>query len=189
MNAPLVLLPLSMTVGQDVCVPARHTACGITWDADDVVRFLSKCVWQNRTTTDYVRTDFGDGSFYEKVTTNVGRCLIFTGARSRGQGNKQWYGSFRVKSKTVRAHKFYAVAVLGLRPGPGDELDHGCYNTRCVSCLECVPRAVNQARIRRRERDAEGGLRQITADREDAARDQSAPALTQPSVPPGHQPG
>ncbi len=111
------------------------TACGITWDADDVERFL----------LDFCRA-------------SPTGCLEFTGAMSRGgahratgrkAGNKKWYGSFHVKGKTVRAHKFYAVAILGLRPGPGDELDHNCYNTRCVCCMECVPRAINQARIRR----------------------------------------
>lgn len=111
-----------------------------------MVRFLSKCRWE---------------SFVDPDTNTTKRHLVWQGATSsggasydrrynkkRGPGRKK-YGSFRVKGKTVRAHKFAAVAILGLRPGPGDEIDHRCYHTLCVSCLENVPRAVNQARIRR----------------------------------------
>lgn len=115
-----------------------YRACGIEWDKDDIARFLSKCKWKR---------------LHDRAAKAYRQHLVYTGGRSRGQGNKQWYGSFWAKGKTVRAHKFYAVAILGLRPGPGDELDHTCYNTRCVSCLECVPRAVNQARIRRGARN------------------------------------
>lgn len=124
-----------------------HEACGIQWDALDVVRFLSKCKWESRVVDGQIR-----------------RCLIWGGAKSRGgkrkgrtKGNKQWYGSFWVKGKTVRAHKFAAVALFGLRPGPYDEIDHNCYNTLCVFCLECVPKSVNQARIRRGD-NAQGKL-------------------------------
>jgi hypothetical protein len=122
--------------------PVLHEACGIRWDANDVLRFLSKCGWES----------------FERPDGMIGRHLVWRGAKSRGgpnrkagrkAGNKKWYGSFSVKGKTVRAHKFAAVAILGLRPGPGDELDHNCYHTLCVSCLEQVTREVNQARIRR----------------------------------------
>lgn len=144
----LVELPLSETVGQSVCALKVHEACGIRWDALDVVRFLSKCSWET-----------------QNIGGKIRRCLIWRGAKSRGgkrkgrtKGNKQWYGSFWVKDKTVRAHKFAAVALHGLRPGPDDEIDHNCYNTLCVFCLECVPKAVNQARIRLGKRDASGEL-------------------------------
>lgn len=146
----LIALPLRMTLGGDRQMLQRYTACGITWDHRDILRFLSKCSWESRVE---------DGK--------VIRCLIWRGARSRGgahraagrkNGNKQWYGSFSVKGKTVRAHKFAAVALHGLRPGPDDEIDHNCYNTLCVFCLECVPKAVNQERIRRGKGNAKGQL-------------------------------
>lgn len=106
-------------------------ACGIEWDKDDILRFLSKCEWQIQP----------GGNF----------CLVYYGARSRGKGNKAWYGTFWTKGQNIRAHKFAAVTLLGMRPRPNrlDELDHLCFNTRCVSCLDCVPREVNQQRIRR----------------------------------------
>lgn len=111
-----------------------HEACGIRWDLNDILRFLNNfCRWESR--------DFGMW------------CLIFNGAASRGKGNKAWYGSFWCKGKTVRAHKFFAVAILGLRPRPNreDELDHHCFNTRCVSCVQVLTHAENQKRIRRRK--------------------------------------
>lgn len=143
------LMPVPGTHGGAPRHPlALHEACGIQWDDADVVRFLGKCSWESRVE---------DGK--------VKRCLIWRGAKSRGgahraagrkAGNKKWYGSFSVKGKTVRAHKFSAVAIHGLGPGPDDEIDHNCYDTLCVFCLECVPREVNQARIRRGSKNAEG---------------------------------
>lgn len=96
------------------------SACGISWDGYDIARFLRRC-----------RVD--------------GKCLIWDGAKSRGRGNTAWYGSFWTQGKTVRAHKFYAVAVLGLRPAANgsDHLDHHCSNSLCVSCVICVPSSVN----------------------------------------------
>lgn len=98
-------------------------ACGIRWNWCDIRRFLQK-------------------------TKQVGKCLIWQGAKSRGTGNVQWYGSFYTQGKTVRAHKFYAVAVLGLRPGPEDELDHECNDTLCVH-VRILSKAENRDRIRR----------------------------------------
>lgn len=94
------------------------------WDWHDILRFLGK-------------------------TEQVGSCLNWTGAKSRGKGNQQWYGSFYTKGKTVRAHKFSAVAILGLRVRPGYEIDHHCMNTLCVAHLRTLTRAQNQALIRR----------------------------------------
>lgn len=114
-----------------------YTACGISWKQEDIRRFLSKCTWHYANNT---------------------WCLLFNGAKSRGKGNKAWYGSFWCKGKTVRAHKFFAVAILGLRPRPNreDELDHHCFNTRCVSCVVVLTYAENQKRIRRRKDYATG---------------------------------
>lgn len=124
-----------------------HTACGISWDANDVIRFLGKCKW--------VEHPERPGHW----------CLIWTGAKSRGGASKpdkrgrrrgkarQCYGTFGTKGKSVRAHKFYAVAILGLRPGPDDELDHECHLTLCLSDIRCVHKDVNQGRIRRKKAD------------------------------------
>lgn len=109
-------------------------ACGIRWDLNDILRFLNNfCTWHKN----------GTGTW----------CLLFNGAKSRGKGNKSWYGTFWTKGKSVRAHKFFAVAILGLRPRPNreDELDHHCFNTRCVSCVQVLTHAENQKRIRRRK--------------------------------------
>lgn len=100
-----------------------HTACGFSWTQADIDRFMS-------------------------YTLRRGKCLIWNGAKSRGQGNSQWYGSFYTQGKTVRAHKFYGVAVLGLRPGPGEELDHECNDTLCVH-VRILTQLDNAARIRR----------------------------------------
>lgn len=97
------------------------SACGVHWDASDIARFLSK-------------------------TEDDGSCLLWTGAKSRGRGNLAWYGSFKptFTRYTIRAHKFYAIAVLGLRPRPGvHHLDHTCTNSLCVRHVECVPESVN----------------------------------------------
>lgn len=100
--------------------PDTLTACGITWDAYDIARFLRLCA------------------------EDSSGCLVWMGAKSRGRGNTAWYGSFTVKGKTVRAHKFYAVAVLGQRPQTGiHHLDHDCCNSLCVRHVECVPAMVN----------------------------------------------
>jgi hypothetical protein len=77
-------------------------------------------------------------------------CWFWTGGRSRGKGNKKWYGSFSYQGVTVRAHTF-AHDHLGddHRPcPPGFHRDHTCNFSLCVcpTHLECVPRKVNQER-------------------------------------------
>lgn len=99
----------------------RLEACGLSWDGHDIARFLWLCDLDPAT-----------------------GCLIWQGARSRGRGNTAWYGTFATGNKSVRAHKFYAVAVLGLRPETGrHHLDHTCPNSLCVSHIECVPEFLN----------------------------------------------
>lgn len=106
---------------QDPCGD-RLFACGISWDSSDIARFLRLCV-----------EDHSSG------------CLIWAGAKSRGRGNTAWYGSFGPTGQnSVRAHKFYGVAVLGLRPQTElHHLDHLCPNSLCVRHIECVPISVN----------------------------------------------
>lgn len=103
----------------------RLEACGISWDGHDIARFLWLCTFN---------PDTG--------------CLIWDGAKSRGRGNTAWYGTFTTglgrDSRSVRAHKFYGVAVLGLRPETGKHhLDHTCPNPLCVSHVQCVPEFIN----------------------------------------------
>lgn len=88
-------------------------------------------------------------------------CWFFTGARSRGKGNRKWYGSFHVKGiGSVRAHRFSDRAIGG-RPElePGMHRDHTCCFSLCVNPahLEHVTHEENQARkIRRLRADASG---------------------------------
>ncbi|MDB5177569.1 MAG: hypothetical protein JWN75_1237 [Candidatus Saccharibacteria bacterium] len=98
-------------------------------------------------------------SFVEKLPNG---CHYWTGGRSRGKGNKKWYGSFWLagkdgkKGKTVRAHRF-ACEVLGGRECPPEHhRDHTCEFSMCVNeaHIEVVTHAVNQERkvARRRAR-------------------------------------
>lgn len=98
------------------------SACGISWDSADIARFLRLC--------------------YDDPRSG---CLIWAGAKSRGRGNTAWYGSFTPTGcQAVRAHEFYAVAVLVLRPQTElHHLDHTCPNSLCVCHVECVPISVN----------------------------------------------
>lgn len=75
-------------------------------------------------------------------------CWFWTGGRSRGKGNKKWYGSFHLGKSTVRAHRF-ACEVLGGKPlDAGHHRDHICRFSLCVNPdhLEPVPSEVNQQR-------------------------------------------
>lgn len=80
-------------------------------------------------------------------------CWQWTGARSRGQGNVQWYGSFRWRGATWRAHKWSFVHVGRRLFVPGHHLDHLCSCSLCVNPrhLEMVTRGENQARKYGRE--------------------------------------
>lgn len=98
--------------------------------------------------------------FMSMVDRLPGGCWFWTGARSRGKGNRKWYGSFRVGGRVVRAHRF-AVEVIGREPCPaGHHRDHTCGFSLCVNPahIEVVPHAVNQARkiARRRALAGEG---------------------------------
>jgi len=90
--------------------------------------------------------------FAQKIVLQCGpletECWIWRGAKSRGQGNTQWYGSFSVGDKVVRAHKFSFVAIYRQVWIAGMHLDHLCENSLCVNPwhLEMVPREINQAR-------------------------------------------
>lgn len=80
-------------------------------------------------------------------------CWLWTGARSRGKGNKKWYGSFRVGKTVVRAHRF-ACEAWGKECPPDYHRDHECFNSLCVNPdhIEIVHRVVNQKRKVERSR-------------------------------------
>jgi hypothetical protein len=95
-------------------------------------------------------------------------CWFWTGARSRGQGNKKWYGTFYVNRKIgrVRAHRF-ACEVIG-KKGPlpkGHDRDHKCVFSLCVNpdCLEYVPKEINQSRRMDRRRSEKENQQCVTS--------------------------
>jgi hypothetical protein len=76
-------------------------------------------------------------------------CWFWTGARSRGKGNRKWYGSFKVKGRAVRAHRFSDEVLAKRGPLPrGHHRDHKCEFSLCVNpdCLERVTHEENETR-------------------------------------------
>lgn len=75
-------------------------------------------------------------------------CWFWTGARSRGRGNRKWYGSFRVGGRVVRAHRFSCDVLGGRTCPPGHHRDHTCRFSLCVNFehLEIVTHEENQKR-------------------------------------------
>ena len=75
-------------------------------------------------------------------------CWFWTGARSRGKGNKKWYASFHWKGKTIRGHRFACEQIKG-EPLPDDHhRDHVCRFSLCVNPdhLEVIHKDENQKR-------------------------------------------
>jgi hypothetical protein len=75
-------------------------------------------------------------------------CWFWTGARSRGKGNRKWYGSFRFKGKSIRAHRFACDVIGGKACPPGWHRDHTCKFSLCVcpDHIEPVTHELNQER-------------------------------------------
>jgi hypothetical protein len=76
-------------------------------------------------------------------------CWFWTGARSRGKGNRKWYGSFWFNGKVIRALKFSCDEIGKKGPlNPGEHRDHTCVFSLCVNFdhVEYVTQAVNQER-------------------------------------------
>jgi hypothetical protein len=75
-------------------------------------------------------------------------CLFWNGARSRGSGNRKWYGSFRIPSLkiTVRAHRFSSEVFNCHECPPGHHRDHSCAFSLCVcpDHIEVVTKEQNQ---------------------------------------------
>lgn len=76
-------------------------------------------------------------------------CWLWTGARSRSKGNRQHYGSFSWRGRSIRAHVF-AHDVLGGRVCPvGWHRDHECRFSLCVNPAHVTARRPedNQSRV------------------------------------------
>lgn len=105
---------------------------GFDADPDDIARFMS---------------------YVDKLP---GGCWYWAGARSRGKGNKKWYGSFYCGGKVYRAHRWAAVNIGGQRElQKGEHRDHTCHFSMCVNPahLEIVTHEENQLRKMRRKKD------------------------------------
>lgn len=86
--------------------------------------------------------------FLKLVEVLESGCWYWLGARSRGKGNKKYYGTFKVNGQAVRAHRF-ASEILGNKPCPtGCHRDHKCNFSMCVNPehIEVVSHAENQKR-------------------------------------------
>jgi len=90
--------------------------------------------------------------FMAKVDKLQNGCWFWTGGRSRGKGNRKWYGSFWHRGKTIRAHRFACEAIGGKACPPMHDRDHTCCFSLCVNPdhLEVVTKAVNQDRMMKR---------------------------------------
>lgn len=87
--------------------------------------------------------------FFKYVEKLPNGCWFWNGARSRGKGNKKWYGSFRLGKRTVRAHRFSCEVIGKMGPLPdGHDRDHECCFSLCVNLehISYVPKEVNQQR-------------------------------------------
>lgn len=86
--------------------------------------------------------------FFENVDKLPNGCWFWAGARSRGAGNRKWYGSFRVGKKVIRAHRFACDHLGGKVCPPGHHRDHTCGFSLCVNPdhLEVVTHRENQER-------------------------------------------
>ena len=88
--------------------------------------------------------------FFKYVEKLPNGCWFWTGARSRGKGNKKWYGSFGVKGKVIRAHRFSCEALANppKHCPPEHDRDHTCLFSLCVNPdhLEVVHKKENHRR-------------------------------------------
>ena len=83
-----------------------------------------------------------------KVDILPNGCWFWMGGRTKGQGNKKPCGSFSLKGKTVRAHRFSSEILNGHECPPGHHRDHTCDWSLCVNPahIEVVTHEENQRR-------------------------------------------
>lgn len=81
--------------------------------------------------------------FMQYVDILPNGCWFWTGARSRGKGNKKWYGSFWYKGESIRAHRFSCDVIGGKVCPPGWHRDHTCKFSLCV-CPDHVEPVTSQ---------------------------------------------
>lgn len=79
-------------------------------------------------------------------------CWFWTGARSRGKGNKKWYGSFWIPElrMSVRAHRFSSEVINGHPCPAGHHRDHTCEFSLCV-CPDHIEVVTHEENERRRQ--------------------------------------
>lgn len=91
-------------------------------------------------------TDADVARFMAYVDVLPNGCWFWTGGRSRGEGNRKWYGSFRLGRHTVRAHRFSSEVLAGQVCPPGHHRGHNCHFSLCVNPdhIEVMTREENQ---------------------------------------------
>lgn len=103
--------------------------------------------------------------FMSKVLVDEWGCWIWQGARSRGQGNKEWYGTFYIEpGRITRAHTYSHDTFKG-KPPKGWHRDHQCRehgaprdNSLCVNPRHIVAVSPIKNNMRRWRRDADSSL-------------------------------
>lgn len=72
-------------------------------------------------------------------------CHIWLGAKSKGGGKRQAYGTFKYEGKAVRCHVWICENITKLACPKGYERHHICENTLCVcpEHIEVVTQQIN----------------------------------------------
>lgn len=98
-------------------------------------------------------TDADTARFMKYVEKLPNGCWFWSGARSRGKGNRKWYGSFRVGRRVVRAHVYSCDVIKKVECPPDHERDHNCVFTLCVNPehLDIIPREEHRERKKDRK--------------------------------------
>jgi hypothetical protein len=86
--------------------------------------------------------------FYAFIDKLPNGCWYWMGARSRGKGNRKYYGTFWFGGKSIRAHRFASEHLGGKECPKGCHRDHTCGFSMCVnpSHIEVVTSEENERR-------------------------------------------